>query len=93
MSKRGVITDYSGEEIYRGDLIAYAARQGNRVRMTDAIVDKVTARLVDGRLRGMLRVRPTGVESGFSKRRSLRREWISSEHVRLILPGVVSDDK
>lgn len=61
--------------------------------MTDAIVDKVTARLVDGRLRGMLRVRPTGVESGFSKRRSLRREWISSEHVRLILPGVVSDDK
>ncbi len=88
MSKRGTITDYAGEEIYRGDLVAYAARQGNRVRMSDAIVDKVTARLVDGRLRGMLRVRPTGTESGFAKRRSLRQEWISAEHVRLIVPGV-----
>ncbi|MEV7844101.1 hypothetical protein AB0O50_08950 [Streptomyces cyaneofuscatus] len=91
MSKRGVITDYAGEEIYKGDLVAYAARQGNRVRMTDAIVDKATARLVDGRLRGMLRVRPTGVESGFSKRRSLRKEWISSEHVRVIVPGVTDE--
>ncbi|MFD9629807.1 hypothetical protein [Streptomyces violascens] len=87
MGKRGVVTDYGGEELYKGDLVAYAARQGNRVRMADAIVDKVTCRLVDGRLRPMLRIRPTGTESGFAKRRSLRQEWISSEHVRLIVPG------
>ncbi|MEW2635751.1 hypothetical protein AB0903_29960 [Streptomyces sp. NPDC048389] len=93
MGKRGVVTDYSGEELYRGDLVAYAARQGNRVRMADAIVDKVTTRLVDGRLRAMLRVTPTGVESGFTKRRSLRREWISAEHVRLVIPGVAAGER
>ncbi|NEA63914.1 hypothetical protein [Streptomyces sp. SID12488] len=91
MGKRGVVTDYAGEEVYRGDLVAYAARQGNRVRLTDAVVDKVTTRLVDGRLRAMLRVQPTGVESGFTKRRSLRKEWISAEHVRLIIPSVTDE--
>ncbi|MEV7278118.1 hypothetical protein [Streptomyces sp. NPDC093111] len=93
MGKRGVVTDYSGEELYRDDLVAYAARQGNRVRMVDAIVDRVTTRLVDGRLRAMLRVQPTGVESGFTKRRSLRKEWISAEHVRLIIPGAAGERK
>ncbi|MER5862219.1 hypothetical protein [Kitasatospora sp. NPDC002040] len=88
MGKRGVITDYAGEELHKGDLIVYAARQGNRVRLADALVDKVTAKLVDGRLRPMLLVRPTGTESGFTRRKSLRREWISSEHVRLVIPGV-----
>ncbi len=91
MGKRGVVADYGGEELYRGDLVAYAARQGNRVRMADAIVDKVTTRLVDGRLRPMLRVRPTGTESGFAKRRSLRREWITAEHVRLIIPDATGE--
>ncbi|MFG3036846.1 hypothetical protein ACGF1Z_29770 [Streptomyces sp. NPDC048018] len=91
MGKRGVVTDYSGEELYRNDLVAYAARQGNRVRMVDAIVDKVTTRLVDGRLRAMLRVQPTGIESGFTKRRSLRKEWISAEHVRLIIPSAAGE--
>ncbi|WP_319189603.1 hypothetical protein [Streptomyces sp. DK15] len=85
MGKRGVVTDYAGEELYRGDLVTYAARQGNRVRMTDAVVDKVTTRLESGRLRPMLKVRPTGTESGFTKRRSLRAEWISAEHVRLVM--------
>ncbi len=91
MAKRGVITDYAGEELYRGDLIVYAARHGNRVRLSDALVDKVTTRLVDGRLRPMLRVKPTGTESGFTRRKSLRREWISSEHVRLVLPNVTGE--
>ncbi|MET9617135.1 hypothetical protein [Kitasatospora indigofera] len=88
MGKRGVVTDYSGEELYAGDLVAYAARQGNRVRMTDALVLKVTAVQVDGRLRPMLKVQPTGVESGFTKRKSMRSEWIAAEHVRLVLSGV-----
>ncbi|WP_235094209.1 hypothetical protein [Streptomyces sp. A1-5] len=80
-----MITDYAGEELYPGDLIAYAARQGNRVRVTDAIVRRVTTRLEGGRLRPMLKVQPTGVESGFTKRRTLRAEWISAEHARLIM--------
>ncbi|MGW1839823.1 hypothetical protein [Streptomyces sp. NPDC002067] len=59
--------------------------------MSDAIIEKVTAKLVDGRLRAMLRVIPTGAESGFTKRRSLRKEWISAEHVRLVMPDVTGE--
>jgi hypothetical protein len=84
MGKRGVVTDYAGAELYAGDLINYAARQANRVRLADAIVLKVTARMEGGRLRPMLLVQPTGIESGFTARRSPRKVWISAEHVRLI---------
>ncbi|MDH6108847.1 hypothetical protein P3T36_002978 [Kitasatospora sp. MAP12-15] len=88
MGKRGVVADYAGDELYPGDLITYAARQGNRVRMADAIVRRVSTRLLDGRLRPMLLVQPTGQESGFVKRRTLRKEWIAAEHVRLVTPDV-----
>ncbi|MFJ8386235.1 hypothetical protein ACIQ9Q_17255 [Streptomyces sp. NPDC094438] len=91
MARRGVVTDYAGEELYPGDLINYAARQGNRVRVSDALVLKVTAVLEGGRLRPMLKVQPTGTESGFAKRRTMRAEWISAEHVRLIMANATSD--
>lgn len=87
MGKRGTVTDYAGEGIYAGDLIAYATRTGNRVRMTDAMVLKVTAVQIGGRLRPMLQVEPTGDESGFVARKTLAPQWISAEHARLILPG------
>jgi hypothetical protein len=87
VAKRGVVTDYAGEELYKGDLVAYSAREGNRVRMTDARVEKVTTRLAGGRLVPMLKVKPTGDESGFTRRKSHRSVWIGAEHVRLILPG------
>ncbi|WP_405560655.1 hypothetical protein [Streptomyces sp. NBC_01180] len=86
MSKRGTVCDYFGEELYAGDLIAYSARQGNMVRMADAIVLRVTAKLIAGRLRPMLLVQPTGAESGFVRRRTMRSTWIAAEHVRLITP-------
>lgn len=88
MGKRGVVTDYGGEELYPGDLIVYAARQANRVRMSDAIVQEVTARKVGGRLRPMLLVMPTGTESGFTARKKIRAQWIAAEHVRLKTAGV-----
>lgn len=86
MAKRGVVTDYAGEELYAGDLVTYAARQGNRVRMTDAVVLDVTTEKVAGRLRPMLMVQPTGTESGFTRRRTLTPQRISAEHVRLVAP-------
>lgn len=91
MAKRGTVTDYAGDELYAGDLVAYACRHGNRVRMTDALVERVTARQVGGRLRPMLLVRPTGDESGFTARRTARAQWISAEHVRLIIPDVAGE--
>lgn len=87
MAKRGTVSDYAGTPIHAGDLITYSARVGNRVRATDAVVLKTTARNVGGRLQPMLRVQPTGVESGFVRRDSMRIENISTEHVRVIIPG------
>lgn len=87
MAKTGTVTDYAGEELYRGDLVAYATRFANMVRMTDAVVERVTARKVGGRLRPMLLVRPTGEESGFVKRKTRHSQWIAAEHVRLVCPA------
>jgi hypothetical protein len=86
MGKRGVVTDYAGEELYAGDLVVYAARHGNRVRMTDAVVLDVTAENIAGRLIPMLTVQPTGAESGFTRRRTLSKQRIGAEHVRLVTP-------
>lgn len=96
MSKRGVVTDYAGNELYPGDLIAYAARNGNRVRQADAVVTDVSTRLTAVKDVGMvlipvLRVAPTGVESGFAKRRTGTAQWITAEHVRLVQAGFAAD--
>lgn len=92
VSKRGVVSDYSGEGLYPGDLISYAVRAGNRVRMSDAVIKRVTTRISGGRLRPMLLVQPTGVESGYgiTRRKTLREQWICAEHVRLIHSGVMA---
>jgi len=94
VAKRGVVCDYAGEELHAGDLVAFAARHGNRVRMTDAIIlpNGVTTRLVNvpgvgAVLVPVLHVQPTGIESGFAKRRTDVAQWITAEHVRLIRPG------
>jgi hypothetical protein len=97
VSKRGVVTDYAGNELYAGDLVAYSARAGNRVRMADAVVTEVSTRLVNvpdvGKvLVPVLRVQPTGVESGFAKRRTGAAQWITAEHVRLVIAGFASQD-
>ncbi|MFE2409828.1 hypothetical protein ACFXDE_15945 [Kitasatospora sp. NPDC059408] len=61
--------------------------------MADAVVDTVVTVTVGGRLRPMLKLKPTGAESGFRKRRSLRAVWVGAEHVRLISPGPVEPDE
>ncbi|MEU0245152.1 hypothetical protein ABZ192_12605 [Streptomyces sp. NPDC006235] len=99
MGKRGVVTDYAGNELYPGDLIAYSARNGNRVRMADAVIlpDGVSTRLVSvpdvGKvLVPVVHVQPTGVESGFAKRRTGASQWITAEHVRLVKAGFVDSE-
>lgn len=96
MGKRGVVTDYAGNELYPGDLVVYAARNGNRVRQADAVVLEVTAKQatvagVGAVLVPVLRVQPTGVESGFTRRRTVTPQWITAEHVRLVQRGYAED--
>lgn len=86
MAKRGHVTDYAGEGLRRGDLINYATRYGNRVRASDAIIEDIEIRRAYGKLLPFLLVQPTGVDSGdgLGERLTLRKEWISTEHVRLL---------
>ncbi|MFD9813970.1 hypothetical protein [Streptomyces sp. NPDC059080] len=87
MSKRGAIHDFTGAPIISGDTVVYATRQANRVRMTEAVVIKTTSAILGGRVVPMLKVKPTGQESGFVRRRSLRLETIAAEHVAVTIPG------
>ncbi|WP_328546773.1 hypothetical protein [Streptomyces platensis] len=94
MSKRGVVTDYAGNELHPGDLVAYSARNGNRVRMADAVVIEATAKQAQVEGVGLvlvpvLKVQPTGVESGFVKRKTGAAQWITTEHVRLVTANFV----
>jgi hypothetical protein len=93
MGKRGTVSDYAGEALYRGDLICYSARRGNRVRVSDAIILDVTAVNQHGRLTPMLKVQPTGTDSGWGlgARKTLRTEWVSAEHVRLLRSNVTGE--
>jgi hypothetical protein len=84
VAKTGTVSDYAGEELYAGDLVVYATRCNNLVRMTDAVVQEVTTRRDGGRLRPMLLVKPTGNESGFVRRKTRAARWIAAEHVRLV---------
>ena len=91
MSRRRTVCDYAGNELYPGDLINYPTRQGNRVRATDAIILAVKTKRLSGRVVPFLEVRPTGFDSGFVPRRSLRREEIGTEHVRLVTPNATGE--
>lgn len=88
MGKRGQVSDYAGEELRVGDLINYAARRGNGVRVTDAIIENIAMEREGRRIVPVLTVKPTGSESGFFARKRIRRQRIYTEHVRLIRPGV-----
>lgn len=85
------VTDYAGEALYPGDLITYSARESNRVRAADAWVIRVYVEKFKGRCIPFLLVQPTGAESGFSRRKTIRATHISAEHVRLIESAALSD--
>lgn len=90
MAKRGIVTDYAGEGLAPGDLITYCARESNRVRSADAWVLRVYIEKFKGRCIPFLLIQVTGAESGFSRRKSMRKLTIGVEHVRLIEPGALS---
>ncbi|MFJ9961099.1 hypothetical protein [Streptomyces avermitilis] len=93
MGKRGIVTDYAGEELHSGDLITFSARESNRVRSADAWIIRIYVEKFKGRCVPFLIVKPTGAESGFTRRKTLRMLHISAEHVRLIEPGALDDSE
>ncbi|MFE1126779.1 hypothetical protein ACFW6R_08995 [Streptomyces albidoflavus] len=89
MGSRDGVFDYAGEAVEIGDLVIYAARVGNRVRVSDAVVEEIRWTRAAGRILPEIKVQPTGVDSGWGTgaRKTLRTEWISPEHMRLKTAG------
>ncbi|MFD3904121.1 hypothetical protein HXS80_15945 [Streptomyces sp. CB04723] len=93
MGQRGTVTDYAGEALYVGDLINYATRCGNGTRAADAIIRGIEIRRFEGKRIPFLKVQPTGTESrdGLTVRKTLRTEWIGTDHVRLLRSDVTGE--
>ncbi|MEW1551391.1 hypothetical protein [Streptomyces tsukubensis] len=78
------LTDFTGAEIHPGAVIAYPTRQGNRVRNSEAVVVELTSDKSTGRVVPMLKIKPTGRDSGFIARKTLAVQRVSAEHVVVI---------
>ncbi|MFI1201709.1 hypothetical protein ACH4VR_20040 [Streptomyces sp. NPDC020883] len=64
-------------EIREGETLVYTARQGNGVPMVEATVLRTYTENYNGRILPMLKVKPTGNESGWVKRSTFRgkKRW------------------
>ncbi|KUN16544.1 hypothetical protein AQJ23_44940 [Streptomyces antibioticus] len=78
------LTDFTGAEIKPGVVIAYPSRQGNRVRNSEAVVLETSTDRSTGRVVPMLKVKPTGRDSGFIARKTLAVQNVAAEHVVVI---------
>ncbi|MFD9205939.1 hypothetical protein ACFVZM_06625 [Streptomyces sioyaensis] len=78
------LTDFTGAEIRKGSTIAYPTRQGNVVRNSEATVLETMSNRSTGRIVPMLKVQPTGRDSGFIARKTLTPQTIAAEHVVVI---------
>ncbi|WP_369147081.1 hypothetical protein [Streptomyces sp. R44] len=78
------LTDFTGAEIRPGAVIAYPSRQGNRVRNSEAVVLELGSDKSAGRVVPVLKVKPTGRDSGFIARKTLAIQTVSAEHVVVI---------
>ncbi|MCQ6554756.1 hypothetical protein NPS70_16345 [Streptomyces sp. C10-9-1] len=81
---RDRLTDFTGAEIRPGVVVAYPSRRGNRVRNSEAVVLETLTDRRTGRVVPMLKVRPTGRDSGFVARKTLKVQTVSAEHVVVI---------
>ncbi|WP_406324062.1 hypothetical protein [Streptomyces niveus] len=77
---RAHLSDFTGAEIRPGSVVAYPTRQGNVVRNSEAVVLALLSDKSTGRVVPMLKVRPTGRDSGFIARKTLAVQKISAEH-------------
>lgn len=78
------LTDFTGAELRPGRLVVYASRQGNLVRMTEAVVLELKSNRSTGRVVPELVVAPTGRDSGFIGRKTLEPQTIAAIHVAVI---------
>ncbi|MEV6684424.1 hypothetical protein AB0N28_03610 [Streptomyces sp. NPDC051130] len=79
------LTDFTGAEIRPGRLVSYATRQGNLVRLSEAVVLELKSDKSAGVVVPMVKVKPTGRDSGFIARKTLAVQTVSAD--RLVVIG------
>lgn len=84
------LTDYTGAEIRPGVLVSYASRQGNVVRLSEAVVLELKSNKSAGLVVPMVKVKPTGRDSGFIARKTLAVQTVAAD--RMVVIGDVEGD-
>ncbi|MEU3729966.1 hypothetical protein AB0E81_11235 [Streptomyces sp. NPDC033538] len=78
------LTDYTGAEIKPGSLVSYATRQGNLVRLSEAVVLELESNKAAGVVVPLVKVRPTGRDSGFISRKTLAVQTVAADRMVVI---------
>jgi hypothetical protein len=78
------LTDFTGAEIRPGGLVSYATRQGNVVRLSEGVVLELESNKATGRVIPMVKVQPTGRDSGFIARKTLTVQTVAADRMVVI---------
>ncbi|MEU7039815.1 hypothetical protein AB0A77_02000 [Streptomyces varsoviensis] len=78
------LTDYTGAEIRPGALVSYATRQGNLVRLSEAVVLELKSDKAAGVVVPKVKVKPTGRDSGFIARKTLSVRTVTADRIVVI---------
>ncbi|MEU1200150.1 hypothetical protein ABZ446_28545 [Streptomyces sp. NPDC005813] len=84
------LTDYTGAEIRPGVLVSYSSRQGNVVRLSEAVVLELKSNKSAGLVVPLVKVRPTGRDSGFIARKTLAVQTVAAD--RMVVIGEVEGE-
>lgn len=85
------LTDFTGAEIRPDRVVVYSSRQGNVVRLSEAVVLELQSDKSTGRVIPMVKVRPTGRDSGFIARKTLTTQTVAAD--RLVVIGDVKGER
>lgn len=78
------LTDFTGAEIRPGVLVSYSSRQGNVVRLSEAVVLGLESNKSAGIVVPLVKVRPTGRDSGFIARKTLAVQTVAADRMVVI---------
>jgi hypothetical protein len=81
------LTDFTGAEIKPGVIVSYSSRQGNVVRLSEAVVLELESNKASGIVVPLVKVRPTGRDSGFIGRKTLAVQTVAADRMVVIAEG------
>ncbi|MEU1037662.1 hypothetical protein [Streptomyces sp. NPDC005907] len=81
------LTDFTGAEIRPGVVVSYSSRQGNVVRLSEAVVLELESNKSSGIVVPLVKVKPTGRDSGFIGRKTLAVQTVAADRMVVIAEG------